>query len=349
MKFLWPGAAAAALSALAAGPSAGADEPATPALVEVPHPDPAARKSTQQGFAECAAWYMKQGDEALRAGNPEVAAQMFGDAVSVAPGSIDSRLRLSQTLAALGRSTEAREQLEAALEIDPLHGTANYLKASALEQEGKEKLAIGHYRAAANADSGDLLSRARLAVLLMRQEKYPEAERQLRGIVEAQELSADAHYYLGLAALAQDECVDGIEALESASRLGPHDPRVQQALSRAYSTCPVSTEAQKRESLLVAEQLNQRYPGRHASATLAMAMAANDRFEEAIGLQTRAIFEAIKVDDKSGQRELYMDLQRYQNGEPASRAWPEGSPIFAPPLARAWPASQAAAAPAAQN
>ncbi|MGH8496007.1 MAG: tetratricopeptide repeat protein [Gammaproteobacteria bacterium] len=283
--------------------------------------------------------YLTEGDEARAGGNLEVAAQMFGHAVSEAPRDIDARLRLSETLVALGRPAEARQQLDEALDIDPLHGATNYFKARLLEQDGQEKLAIGHYRAAANADSSDLRSRTRLAMLLMRQGDFAGAERRLREVVEGQSLSADAHYYLGLAAIAQGECTRGIEALGSASRLSPHDPRVQQALSRACASCPAATEEQKRESLLSAERLYERYPGRHSSATLAMAMAANDKFEDAIDMQTRAIFEAIRAEDVQAQREMYLDLQRYQNGEAATRAWPEGSAIFSPPLARAWAAS----------
>lgn len=285
-----------------------------------------------QGFAAGSTYYMKQGDEALQTGNPDEAARLFGVAVTVAPGDVDAHLRLSQTLAALGRAEEARVRLEEALQIDPLHGAANYLKANVLEQTGEEKLAMGHYRAAANADAGDLLSRARLAVLLMRQGSYAEAETQFSRVVEAQEASVDAHYYLGLATLAQGHCEDGLSSLESAARLSPQDPRVLQSLSRVYSTCPGSTGEQRRQSMVVAEQLYQRYPGRHTAATLAMAMAANDRFEDAVELQTQAIFEAIKAEDEQGQRDLYEDLQRYQDSEPATRAWPEGSPIFAPPL-----------------
>ncbi|MGH6885471.1 MAG: tetratricopeptide repeat protein, partial [Geminicoccales bacterium] len=271
-------------------------------------------------------------------GDPAAAVQLFDRAVSVAPYDIEARLRLSVTLAELGRFAEARQQVEEALDIEPLHGPANYLEARLLEQEGQEKLAIGHYRAAANADSGDLRSRTRLAMLLMRQGDFAGAERRLREVIGAQSLSADAHYYLGLAAIARGECSRGIEALESSSRLSPHDPRVQQALSRTYASCPAATEEQRRESLLSAERLYERYPGRHSSATLAMAMAANDKFEDAIDMQTRAIFEAIRAEDAQAQREMYLDLQRYQNGEPAARAWPEGSAIFSPPLSRAWAA-----------
>ncbi len=302
-----------------------------------------------QGFTASAAYYRNLGDEALQAGDPDEAAQLFGVAVAVDPGDVDARLRLSQTLAALGRAEEARDQLDDALEIDSLHGAANYLKASLLEQTGEEKLAMGHYRAAANADADDLLSRARLAVLLMRQGSFAEAEAQFNKIVEVQEASVDAHYYLALAALAQEHCEDALTSLENASRLSPQDPRVLQSLSRVYSTCPASTEEQQSQSLVVAEQLYQRYPGRHSAATLAMAMAANDEFEDAIDLQTQAIFEAIKAEDEQAQRDYYGDLQRYQDGEAATRPWPEGSPIFAPPLTGARPAGRVAAGAGTEN
>lgn len=300
-----------------------------------------------EAFQEPPARFIERGDEALEAGNPDEAARMFGMAATVAPGDIDAHLRLAQTLGALGRGEEATAQLERALEIDPLHGAANFLKATQLEQLGEEQLAMGHYRAAANADSADLVSRARLGILLMRQGNHAEAEETLRKVAAAQETGADVHYFLGLAALAQGHCETGLEALESAARLSPNDPRVLQSLSRVYSTCPAATDEQEARSLEVAEQLYQRYPGRHTSATLAMAMAANDRYDDAVELQTQAIFEAIKAEDEQAQRELYTDMQRYRNGEPAARAWPEGAQIFAPPRlgggrqARAEPADQA--------
>ncbi|HUO82905.1 MAG TPA: tetratricopeptide repeat protein [Gammaproteobacteria bacterium] len=284
-----------------------------------------------QAFLQGPEAFIERGDEALKAGNPDEAARVFGVAAAVAPADIDARLRLAQTLAALGRSAEAHGHLEQALEIDPLHGAANYLKATQLEHAGQEKLAIGHYRAAANADAADLVSRARLGILLIRDGKYAQAAEALRKVVATEKAGADAWYFLGLAELAQGRCDEGGAALESAVRLSPSDPRALQSLSRVYSTCGSATEEQQAQSLLVAEELYQRYPGRHTSATLAMAMAANDRYEDAVELQTQAIFEAIKAEDEEGQRELYADMQRYQKGEPARRAWPEDSPIFMPP------------------
>jgi tetratricopeptide (TPR) repeat protein len=284
-----------------------------------------------EAFQEPPARLIERGDEALKAGNPDEAARMFGIAVTVAPGDIDAHLRLAQTLAALDRSAEAATQLEQALRIDPLHGAANYLKATQLEHAGQEKLAIGHYRAAANADAADLVSRARLGILLMRDGKHAEAAEALRKVVATEKAGADAWYFLGLAELAQGRCDEGGAALENAVRLSPSDPRALQSLSRVYSTCGSATAEQQAQSLVVAEELYQRYPGRHTSATLAMAMAANDRYEDAVELQTQAIFEAIKAEDEEGQRELYADMQRYQKGEPARRAWPEDSPIFMPP------------------
>ncbi|CAN5214400.1 hypothetical protein BH24PSE2_BH24PSE2_02580 [soil metagenome] len=290
-----------------------------------------------------AAELIADGDEALAAGQAGEAARLYELAITSAPEDADARVRLARALAALDRRSEARARLEEALDLDPLHGAANSLKAAFFEGKGEETLAIGHYRAAVNADAGDLVSRGRLAVLLMRQESYAEAEAHFATIVKAQEASADAHYYLSLAAVAQGDCPKAMSAIGTASRLSPQDPRVLQTLSRVYATCPVATEEQQRESLAVARLLYDRYPGRHTAATLAMAMAAAGRYADAVEMQTQAIYEAIQAGDEWAQHAYYNDLQRYQSEQRATQAWSKGAAIFTPPLIDVPPGSQFAA------
>ena len=71
--------------------------------------------------------------------------------------------------------------------------------------------------------------------------------------------------------------------------------------------------------------------GVEMAVTLAMALAANGEFAEAVEYQAEAMFEAIREQDTARKDILYGDMQRYQQKKRALKTWPDGAEIFLPP------------------
>ena len=65
---------------------------------------------------------------------------------------------------------------------------------------------------------------------------------------------------------------------------------------------------------------------------LAMALAANGRFEDAVALQRQAIETSPEQGMADDDEELTLNLQRYLNRQPSPRAWEPGHPVFSPPV-----------------
>jgi hypothetical protein len=64
-------------------------------------------------------------------------------------------------------------------------------------------------------------------------------------------------------------------------------------------------------------------PSMETAEVYAIALAANDNFNEAIELQTQAIFEALKLGRLNDKPSLQANMQRYRNGQQPKVDWLE--------------------------
>jgi tetratricopeptide (TPR) repeat protein len=137
-------------------------------------------------------------------------------------------------------------------------------------------------------------------------------------------------YLLGLAWLAGGHCDWARQVLERALAMNPGDGQVMTALARAYSTCTDATDEQRKQALDAATAMYERSPDGATAETLAMASAANGRFEDAVDLQAQAMFEALKRGDEGEMAWLRGNMARYEAGQSASAAWPSDAEVYRP-------------------
>jgi predicted Zn-dependent protease len=179
-----------------------------------------------------------------------------------------------------------------------------------------------------------------LANSLMRQRQFGDAAEHYSQIIRQLPDQTEVQYLLGLAWLAGGECGLAHQSLLRALKLSEGDSDILVALARAYATCPDATAEQRQQALDAAEARYGASPGRDEAETLAMACAANGRFEDAVDFQTQAIFEALKEGDTSRAEWHRTNLARYEQQQPAAEPWPLSDPIYYPrPLAPPVPAA----------
>ena len=281
-------------------------------------------------FSRSSAYYVAEGVRAASDGNQVLATNLFKLAVTVNPADVEAYTRLALSLRIQQKQDQALEVLQTALELEPDHALANTLMGSQREHQGDSSDAIVHYRRAVAADPENIRSRFMLANGLMRQGEFSEAGALYADIAARQPDNTRAHFMVGLAYLATENCGSSLDPLRRALSLAPRTREPALVLTRAYSSCPDATDIQRGQALITAERLYQSAPSMEHSATMAMAKAANGRFEEAVDYQALAIFAAAKTDRTDAQTELRANMQRYQEEKPAARAFAPGDPIFDP-------------------
>ncbi len=275
--------------------------------------------------------YLRTGSELIGAGKDQEAVKVFRLATAVGPGFQPSFVALAQGHRALEQDEDAYAAIEEALRLSPPDSAANYLIAIWLDQDGKGDVAVGYYRSALIGRPDFIRARLLLANSLMRLRRFSEATLQYQRVVAEDEQHITAKYLLGMAYLVQGNCAAAMGPIGDSLALDSDNVRVRIVAARLYATCPAAAADQREQSLSYARDLYREIPGADMAVTLAMALAANGEFAEAAEYQAQAMFEAIRNQDADRQAILYVDMQRYQQGKRALRAWPDEAEIFLPP------------------
>jgi cytochrome c-type biogenesis protein CcmH/NrfG len=157
---------------------------------------------------------------------------------------------------------------------------------------------------------------------LLRQGQYQAAAEQFE--ILGNDVDATVAYYLGLSRLGADDCALALPALARAVELGPLYRPALEAYARAGASCPAADSTTRARALELAQGITRSANDTAAQETLAMALAANGRFEDAVEIQSAL--------GKAAPKDVFVreNLDRYRARNAAVRAWPEGHSVFAP-------------------
>ena len=171
----------------------------------------------------------------LRAlGRHEEALELLWRHQQLLPGDAQGLADIGQSLARLGRSTEAGSYLRRALETDDNPNT-RYDLAMVLAQIGRTDEAVAEYQKALDLNPNHLNARNNLAAMLARSGKLREAEIHLQRVLAAAPEHADAHTNLGIVFAARGQFDRAARELQEALRINPGHLQAQDAL-RAMGT-----------------------------------------------------------------------------------------------------------------
>lgn len=266
-------------------------------------------------------YYVQQGVQAVQQGQMGRALQTFMLAMSINPEDVDAVVRMALALGFGDKREESVELIEQALAMDPEHGLANSLKGAMLAEQGQFDKAHGYYFRAVSAEPGNIEFRQQFANGLMRLGDYDAAVRQYAEAISMQPRHLPVRYSHSVALVQAGRCAEALDAIASAVEINPRVALMLNARARIFATCPAAGEEQRLQALDDAMLLYQERPDATHSETLAMAMAANGRFEEAMEYQGQAIFEALKAGDTESQVALRANMQRYEAMLMPDMAW----------------------------
>lgn len=259
-----------------------------------------------------------------RGGDDQRAAAVYRSALDQRPNNAALSGGLATVLARQGKPAEALATLEPALRAHPDDATLHSQLAYVLIQLDRTDEALNHMRQAVQLNPDDARLHNNLASALLRQGQnveariHAEAALRLRpdyaeAMVNLAQLEFTAGHVrkavelcekavrisprlsaawqqLGDASAVLGDYAGAIAALRQALALSPQNPELAFQLAWWLAVAPGITDADRKESLRLAQALAQRAPNDyHVQDALAAALAANDQFPAASQAVRRAI------------------------------------------------------------
>jgi tetratricopeptide (TPR) repeat protein len=276
------------------------------------------REALRLDLRHGAAW-RGLGSSLTALGRLEEAVAAFREAIRLDGSNYQALGGLGTALTMLGRSAEGEAYLRRALGLFPDERLFNNL-GRLLDQEGRTAEAIDSYAAALRLSPGYPPTHLNLGLLHEREGRVEEAIHHFRRVLESVD-DAETHARLGSALWKTGQPREAIEHLERAHRLRPDWIEVANNLAWMLATCPETGLRDPPRALRLAEEAlgRQGHSDPGLLDSLAAALAALGRFEEATAQASRAIDLAAEQSDPA----LAAEIQTHRDLYAAGRAWIE--------------------------
>jgi tetratricopeptide (TPR) repeat protein len=227
------------------------------------------------------------------AGRAREAVAILERVQSDAPDSSLVTIELASSLQATGERERALAVYDRALEHGLAAGeraTLLFHRANLYDSAGDAARAEADLREAVRLEPGLAAAHSNLGTLSARRGDLAEAAIHLGRAVDLEPENAQAQLSLGMALLLLDRPLDARERLESAWIALPGVEPIGHLLARILATTSVDAARDPERALMIADELVKMRPdaGPHLE-TLAMALAALGRYDEAAAVQVRTI------------------------------------------------------------
>ncbi|MCY3970254.1 MAG: FG-GAP-like repeat-containing protein [Acidobacteria bacterium] len=210
-------------------------------------------------------------------------------ALEIRPGHGGAHFNLALLLGRAGRDIEAGAHLERAADIDPENLSWQLMRARARAEAGDTGGAISELEKIVDLDPGMIDARQALAALLVGAGEPERAALQLEALVALTPDDLAARFNLGLMQFQAGRYIDCRATLEAALERFPEDVAMRHLLARLLATSPVPEARDDARAVELAQAVFSEQPGLDHLETLAMALAAAGRFDEAVSRQEEAL------------------------------------------------------------
>ncbi len=263
--------------------------------------------------------FLTAGAQAVKAERFDRAEKAFRGAVAVNPENKRAHLNLAVVLARRGELDAAEQSAREALRLDPEYSFAYFNLGTIFESRDQLTEAMAFYRQALAKDPANLKANFRLANALMRTGDYGRAAEHYRAAIKVAPSLVRARYLESLALIALGRYPAAREVLEEAVKIHPQNKELSGSLARLLATAdpPVASDAAR--ALTLARTLERDNP--ENVETMAMALAAAGRFEEAVAAQQALVDAARGRTDPGLVRHLEHNLECYRRGQPSDQPW----------------------------
>ena len=246
------------------------------------------------------------------------AIEHYQKSLEIEPNLADAHYHLGITLRAEGKVAEAIEGYLRAIEISPSFAEAHNNLAIELESSGQVAKAIEHYRLALAARPGFAEVHNNLAIALAAQGQLNEAIIHYREALLIQPEFARAHNNLGWILHNAGWLDEALEHFQAALRLKGDYTGALTGAAWILATHPDVEKREANEALKMALRAAELTHAKNPLIldTLAAALAATDRYDQAIKMAESAAALASSANQAALATQIHSRLQMYNRGKP---------------------------------
>jgi tetratricopeptide (TPR) repeat protein len=224
----------------------------------------------------------------------------------------------------------ALTEYRTAARLSPSLARAHFGIGVILETRNQDREAIEAYTAAVTSDPAYLEARFGLAQALRRNGRVEESLPHYEYVLRTSPAASQAAFGLAMGLVRLGRYPEARARLEQAVKAYPGQPGFPHALARLLAAAPDDRvrDGARAESIMAGLLKDQRTPA--MAETMAMALAEESRFDEAIRWQQDAMAAASKAGRGDLASRMTVNLRRYQAKQPCRVPWPEDDPVFRP-------------------
>lgn len=296
--------------------------------VDLPPADPIL--SELGSLLENAAAYEARGSKAIEARQWPEAVTNLQKAVSIEPGNALAHLNLGTALYMQRDADGALAEYRTAARLAPSLARAHFGVGVILETRQQDREAIDAFTTAVASDPAYLEARFALAQALRRNQRVEESLPHYEHILRVSPAASQAAFGLAIGLVRLGRYQEARARLEQAAKAFPDQPGFPHALARLLAAAPDDRVrgGARAESIMTELLKTQRTPA--MAETMAMALAEQSRFDEAIKWQQDAIAAASGAGRSDLASKLTVNLHRYQARQPCRVPWTDDDPVFRP-------------------
>ena len=262
--------------------------------------------------------YYNWGNAMTEAGNLVEAIELYRHAVDLRPDYAEAHNNLANALSRLGRLDEAFPHYRQAIDARPDYAEAHYNWANSLASRDRPDEAIDHYRRALQLNPNYAAAQNNWGETLARLGRFNEAIDHYQEAVRLQPGMASAHYNLAIALGRSGRLAEAIAHARQLVSLMPREPEGNRLLAWLMATHEAAGKNAPEQAVALAERACDLTHRRDIASldTLAAALAAAGRFDEAVTTANEALQAARSAGRKALADEIEPRLRLYKDRKP---------------------------------
>ncbi|HSM99944.1 MAG TPA: tetratricopeptide repeat protein [Rudaea sp.] len=254
------------------------------------------------------------------------------DALSADPNDVEALALLARLDGLMGNRAFAQDEAAQALKLKPDSASANLSQGMVHEFAGDAAQALPFYQRAVRADADQPDARLLLGNALMRKGEYAQAAEQYRQLARILDGNASAEARLAAALAMAGQCRGALNEVNRRLTRRAQDGNLMQVFVRLASTCPAASADERSMALDYAQALYRQRPDAGDSTALALAQAANGKFDDAQKSQAEAIYEAVRMGDRAHATMYRNTMRDFVAKKVPAQPWPAEHSYVKPPL-----------------
>jgi len=273
---------------------------------------------------------LEQARQLMARGEIGAAYTRVQEALKAKPDDVEALALAARIDALVGRHEVAQDEVARALKLKPDSAVANLTQAMVYEFAGDDANAYTWYQRSVRADPRQADAQLLLGNAEMRRGHYADAAEHYIQLAALTDETIEITGRRVAAQVAAGRCGDALAHVNQLLAKRSKDGDLMQVFVRLASTCAAAQPQERSMALDYATALYKQRPNAADSAALALANAAQGKFDEAQNYQAEAIYEAVRSGNKPLADMYRATMAQFVAKQRPDRPWPAEHEYFKP-------------------